>query len=107
MDGLRAVAILSVYLAHTLRIPLTWVGVDILFVLSGFLITGILLKRKLSGGAYFKYFYGLRIYRILPPYVLTLTAFGLLFTWKAFHPRPLFVFFGMNLQRWLRWWDSW
>jgi peptidoglycan/LPS O-acetylase OafA/YrhL len=108
LDGLRAVAILCVFLAHTLRIPLTWVGVDIFFVLSGFLITGILLKRKLLGGAYFKYFYRRRIFRILPPYVLTLTVFGLLFTWKAFHPWPLFVFFGMNLQRsfgFTRMWD--
>jgi peptidoglycan/LPS O-acetylase OafA/YrhL len=99
LDGLRAVAILCVFLAHTLRVPLTWVGVDIFFVLSGFLITGILLKRKLSGGAYFTSFYRRRVFRILPPYFLTLTVFGLLFTWKVFHPWPLFVFFGMNLQR--------
>lgn len=99
LDGLRAVAILSVFLNHTLRIPLTWVGVDIFFVLSGFLITGILLKRKISGGGYFSYFYRRRIFRILPPYILTVIVFGLVFTWNAFRPWPMFVFFGMNFQR--------
>lgn len=99
LDGLRAVAILSVFLNHTLRVPLTWVGVDIFFVLSGFLITGILLKRKTSGGGYFKYFYRRRVFRILPPYLLTIVVFGLVFTWRVFHPWPLFAFFAMNLQR--------
>ena len=53
LDGLRAVAILSVLVAHTLHFPLAWVGVDIFFVLSGFLITGILVARKRAGGGYF------------------------------------------------------
>jgi peptidoglycan/LPS O-acetylase OafA/YrhL len=99
LDGLRAVAILSVFLAHALHVPLTWVGVDIFFVLSGFLITGILIERKMSGGGYFTYFYTRRVFRILPPYILTIVLFGLLFTWNVFHPWPLFAFFGMNLQR--------
>jgi peptidoglycan/LPS O-acetylase OafA/YrhL len=99
LDGLRAVAILFVFLAHALRVPLTWVGVDIFFVLSGFLITGILLERKISGGGYFTYFYTRRIFRILPPYILTVLVFGILFSWSVFRPWPLFVFFGMNLQR--------
>ena len=99
LDGLRAVAILSVFLGHTVRVPLTWVGVDIFFVLSGFLITGILMERKISGGGYFSYFYRRRVFRILPPYILTIVVCGLLFSWKSFHPWPLFAFFGMNLQR--------
>ena len=99
LDGLRAVAILLVFLAHALRVPLTWVGVDIFFVLSGFLITGILMERKISGGGYFAYFYTRRVFRILPPYILTIVVFGLLFTWNVFRPWPLFAFFGMNLQR--------
>jgi peptidoglycan/LPS O-acetylase OafA/YrhL len=102
LDGLRTVAILLVFLNHTLHTPLTWVGVDIFFVLSGFLITGILLQRKAtssSTGAYFRYFYIRRAFRILPPYYLTLLVFGIFFPWSAFHPWPLFAFFGMNLQR--------
>jgi peptidoglycan/LPS O-acetylase OafA/YrhL len=107
LDGLRAVAILSVFLDHTLRVPLTWAGVDVFFVLSGFLITGILLKRKASGGAYFKYFYQRRVFRILPPYILTIIVFGLAFSWQAFRPWPMFAFFGMNLQRSLGFTHMW
>ena len=102
LDGLRAVAILLVFSNHALHVPLTWVGVDIFFVLSGFLITGILLERKLTAagsGSYFRGFYLRRVFRILPPYYLTLFVFGLCFSWNAFHPWPMFAFFGMNLQR--------
>lgn len=99
LDGLRAIAILSVFLNHTLHIPLTWTGVDIFFVLSGFLITGILLKRKALGEGYFSYFYRRRVFRILPPYILTIILFSLLFTWRVFHPWQLYVFFGMNFER--------
>jgi len=98
LDGLRAVAILLVLVAHTLHVPLAWVGVDIFFVLSGFLITGILLARKHSGGGYFSYFYRRRTFRILPPYILTLLVFGLIFGWSSFHPWPMYAFFGMNFQ---------
>jgi len=98
LDGLRAVAILAVFFNHTLHIPLTWVGVDVFFVLSGFLITGILLRRKSAGGGYFSYFYRRRVFRILPPYALTIVLYGLIFTWTAFQPWPIFAFFGMNLQ---------
>ncbi len=101
LDGLRAVAILAVIINHTLHIPLTWVGVDIFFVLSGFLITGILLERKIESptvGGYFHYFYSRRAFRILPPYLLTLVVYSLIFTSTAFQPWPLFAFFGMNLQ---------
>ena len=99
LDGLRAVAILAVFLNHTLHTPLTWVGVDIFFVLSGFLITGILMQRKVSRGGYFSYFYSRRAFRILPPYILTVFVYGLFFSWYSFRPWWLFAFFGMNLQR--------
>jgi peptidoglycan/LPS O-acetylase OafA/YrhL len=101
LDGLRAVAILAVILNHTLHIPLTWVGVDIFFVLSGFLITGILLERKTGSpttGGYFHYFYSRRAFRILPAYLLTLVVYSIIFTPTAFRPWPLFAFFGMNLH---------
>ena len=98
LDGLRAVAILAVLVNHTLHVPLTWAGVDIFFVLSGFLITGILLARKRSSAGYFSYFYRRRIFRILPSYFVTLLIFGLIYGWTTFHPWPLLVFFGMNIQ---------
>ena len=98
LDGLRAVAILAVFLNHTLHTPLTWAGVDIFFVLSGFLITGILLQRKASGGGYFSYFYKRRAFRILPAYALTILVYIKFFTWWSLQPWWLFAFFGMNLQ---------
>jgi peptidoglycan/LPS O-acetylase OafA/YrhL len=78
LDALRGIAILLV-IAHnaTLRYGTTsylhplfdrgWMGVDLFFALSGFLITGILLDTKESPG-YFKNFYARRILRIWPLY---------------------------------------
>jgi len=55
LDGLRAIAVLAVFAQHALKAPL-WMGVDLFFVLSGFLITGILLDRKERQQSYFGYF---------------------------------------------------
>ncbi len=78
LDGVRAVAVLAVFLNHALGISL-WMGVDLFFVLSGFLITGILLERKKRKQSYFSYFYARRARRILPPYVMLLALSSLLF----------------------------
>ena len=82
LDGLRGVAILLVLLRHALvgmqstdptvmKIlcvgQLTWSGVDLFFVLSGFLIGGILLDAR-SSPRYYQTFYLRRAYRILPLY---------------------------------------
>ena len=70
LDGLRAVAILLVFFLHADYVYIGWIGVQLFFVLSGFLITNILLKMKEteSAGNYFKKFYGRRFLRIFPVY---------------------------------------
>jgi peptidoglycan/LPS O-acetylase OafA/YrhL len=90
LDGLRGIAILSVLLVHYffnpdpgLRGPihvlqrtfaLGWSGVDLFFVLSGFLIGGILMEHR-DSPSYFKTFYLRRIFRILPIYYLWICLF--------------------------------
>lgn len=91
LDGLRGLAILSVLLWHSVfqlewhgrimsALPmfgrLSWSGVDLFFVLSGFLIGGILLDVKESP-RYFRTFYARRAYRILPIYAVVLVLYGL------------------------------
>lgn len=94
LDGLRAIAVFAVMWHHwapaPLRFGLPWgSGVQLFFVLSGFLITGILLDNReaLEGrgdrrwrGGVFKAFYARRALRIFPIYyivLLTAAAFGL------------------------------
>lgn len=80
LDGLRAIAILLVFVNHAFKVRLAWAGVDLFLVLSGFLITGILLGAKQQQvGPYFRRFYGRRARRILPPYLLLLVITPLFF----------------------------
>ncbi len=74
LDGLRAIAFFLVFLFHANFGYFGWVGVQLFFVLSGFLITGILLemKQSLPMSAYFVKFYGRRFLRIFPLYYLYL-----------------------------------
>src|SRR6187431_1781707 len=85
LDGIRGVAILLVLVLHFFSLALPrdagpiigvfktwgWIGVDLFFALSGFLITGILIDAKGSPN-YFRSFYARRVLRILPAYYLTL-----------------------------------
>lgn len=91
LDGLRAIAFLAVYINHATHTPLLWAGVDVFFVLSGFLITGILLERKCIGKAYFSYFYRRRLFRIVPAYILALVLHGFLISWSQYKPFWLFL----------------
>ena len=72
LDGLRALAFLAVFGWHCVRMVSSsrvfdwgWTGVDLFFVLSGFLITGILFD-SLGRGFYFRNFYARRTLRIFP-----------------------------------------
>jgi peptidoglycan/LPS O-acetylase OafA/YrhL len=94
LDGLRGLAILLVILCHYvgnadhvrlgwwIHRPLSaftigWSGVDLFFVLSGFLIGGILLDARTSPH-YFRAFYMRRVFRILPLYYAWTLLFGIL-----------------------------
>jgi peptidoglycan/LPS O-acetylase OafA/YrhL len=85
LDGVRACAILIVLAFHTLPdIPFGWAGVILFFVLSGFLITGILLDAQgCPAWEYFSVFYTRRSLRIFPIYYVTLaTAVALAFAFS-------------------------
>jgi peptidoglycan/LPS O-acetylase OafA/YrhL len=71
LDALRGLAISMVIARHYFDFTLGMLGVDLFFVLSGFLIGGILLASREQSG-YFSCFYGRRAFRILPLYWLLL-----------------------------------
>jgi peptidoglycan/LPS O-acetylase OafA/YrhL len=81
LDGLRGCALLMVLVYHGFRgqayawelnlVHMGWAGVDLFFVLSGFLITNILLRSRQSNN-YFSAFYARRGLRIAPVYYLAL-----------------------------------
>lgn len=68
IDGLRALAVLSVFIFHLKHhwLPGGFVGVDVFFVISGYLITSIILKDCNEGKFSFLKFYQRRIARIFP-----------------------------------------
>lgn len=68
IDGLRAIAILLVIVFHALptALPAGFIGVDIFFVISGYLITGIILKDMSAGHFSYLHFYARRFRRIMP-----------------------------------------
>jgi peptidoglycan/LPS O-acetylase OafA/YrhL len=76
LDGLRAFAFIAVFLRHGIKLPLGWIGVDVFFVLSGYLITRNLvqLREKTRPARSFFVFYFRRVLRIVPPYYLALVV---------------------------------
>lgn len=76
IDGLRAIAVLAVVLYHAGMplVPGGYLGVDVFFVISGYLITLILVADLDRGGIDFRRFYERRVRRILPALVLVLAC---------------------------------
>ena len=76
LDGIRALAVLLVVFYHLNLLGLGWVGVQVFFVLSGFLITRLLLELRdgRALGSYLRTFFGRRVLRIFPLYYLFLVV---------------------------------
>jgi peptidoglycan/LPS O-acetylase OafA/YrhL len=84
LDGIRALAFLMVFATHYLQMPWGWTGVNIFFVLSGFLITGILYDTRDQAHRVAN-FYLRRTLRIFPLYyglMLLLVLLYPIFRWQ-------------------------
>jgi peptidoglycan/LPS O-acetylase OafA/YrhL len=99
IDGLRAIAVVAVIIYHA-QITIFdlqlfkggFIGVDIFFVISGYLITSIVLKELITTGTFsFKHFYERRIRRILPALLLVMLV-SLPFAWMYLLPNSFIDF---------------
>lgn len=113
LDGVRGIAILAVMFSHLLAVnyqtaswPLRvvgylayygWMGVDLFFVLSGFLITGILVDSR-EGPGYFRNFYARRFLRIFPLYYVVLFVLFFCGRWLRLDWHGTFVAHLLYLQ---------
>lgn len=99
IDGLRVIAVVAVIFYHAqitiLGHPLFkggFIGVDIFFVISGYLITSIILKELVITGSFsFKHFYERRVRRILPALQFVMLA-SLPFAWMYLLPSSFIDF---------------
>ena len=124
LDGLRAFAVLAVAWSHwapsDLLFGLPWgTGVQLFFVISGFLITGILLDNKprntspTASGSVWRNFYLRRALRILPLFYLVLLLSWLLsvdsiestWPWHAFYLSNVYYFLGNSPDAFLHFWS--
>lgn len=119
LDGVRGLAIVLVFIYHFFlhlyelspSLPgleaiqkvtdVGWLGVDLFFVLSGYLITGILLETR-SQPHYYRNFYGRRVLRIFPIYYIAITLIFLLADPQEYKGLGQFVVAHyLYLQNWL------
>jgi peptidoglycan/LPS O-acetylase OafA/YrhL len=112
IDGLRAVAVIPVVLFH-MGFPLFqagFLGVDVFFVISGFLITKILLNDNSTGFSFILNFYDRRARRIFPA-LFFIIALSIVFAWFLMVPSQIKDFgqsvlaalaFSSNIYFWLK-----
>ena len=109
VEGLRAVAIVLVvlYHVHAGLAPGGYVGVDVFFVISGFLITGQLVRElRTTGRVSFLAFYARRVRRILPAAMVTVMVTAVasalllnpLAAKRALDDLPSAIYFGANIH---------
>lgn len=83
LDGIRALSVLAVVMFHC-EVPAArggFIGVDVFFVLSGYLITSLLEAEYRSGGIGVGRFYARRAWRLYPSLLLMLAAYAVLAPW--------------------------
>ena len=113
IQGLRAVAAILVTVFHARFVPGGFIGVDIFYVISGYLITGLILREiEKTGTLDLRSFYQRRIKRLLPTsvFVLFVTA---IFAWILFPPitrdalgRDLFAAAAYISNYLFAWWQN-
>ncbi len=110
IDGLRAIAVLAVVIYHATPglLPGGFIGVDIFFAISGYLITGLILEDLRAGRFSLSRFYERRIRRLFPAALLVL-GFTVVAGWLVLYPGELQIlgrhilasgFFLQNFQLW-------
>ncbi|MFC2073936.1 acyltransferase family protein [Campylobacterota bacterium] len=104
IDGLRAIAIFIVVIYHaeivinnTHLFQGGYIGVDVFFVISGYLITAIVLRQLQDGVFSFKRFYEKRARRILPA-LYTIMLISIPFAWSYLYPKALKEYAGSALS---------
>jgi peptidoglycan/LPS O-acetylase OafA/YrhL len=112
LDGVRGLAILLVLGYHLRVMPGGWVGVDVFFALSGYLITTLLLgEQERTGAVNLRSFYRRRVARLAPALLLALLGMWVLWTAMApGDPRPTFnvivtLLYVTNVARALWYWQ--
>ncbi|WP_121354453.1 acyltransferase family protein [Flavisolibacter nicotianae] len=110
LDALRGIAVLSVIFSHfyitNANWEWGWMGVDLFFVISGFLITTILLRTDKNKSSFFRNFYIRRALRILPLCLALLSVFFLVVCVFDLHNRLVFYkenwfYYFLFLENWL------
>jgi peptidoglycan/LPS O-acetylase OafA/YrhL len=95
LDGVRALAVLAVMGFHDLKVPAGFLGVDVFFVLSGLLITTILLGQFDRRGAIdLRAFYERRLRRLYPALLALLVLLSPIGSWLSVD------------GTWQKWWDA-
>ena len=119
IDGLRAIAVMSVVIYHAdlsiggyMILSGGYIGVDVFFVISGYLIASIIINEMRKGSFSFLHFYERRARRILPALFLVMAA-SFPLAWKFMLPDAFKNFAGSGLSAlffssnfWFWWEDS-
>ena len=103
LDGLRAIAVAVVVAYHLGYLDGGFVGVDLFFVLSGFLITSLLLDRTPGSAAEMRSWWGRRVRRLTPVVAVVVVAVLVAFTAIGAAAETLDV----DALATLTWWQNW